>query len=205
MVWKYKKAGYIASIGEVEERCQTDQSKEMVRAYRNLLETSQGKLPVFRDIDLAKVKMAAPNVALCSVGIGRHCTIRFFGDGLRRRVGVSPVGRDFFEFVHPERAESIRQVMEMLVRYPCAYLAQVRQEFTSGRTIIVETVAFPLASSRTEDDGQVILTDTPIGDAETMLDRDKVLLSADVLRRDLIDLGYGVDETFEDLVSDRHD
>ncbi len=204
MGWTRKKSGFIASMDEVEERCQTTQSKEMAKVYGRLLKTAQGKLPTFRDIDLADVKNAAPNIALCSVGIGRHCTIRFFGDALRSRVGVNPAGRDLFEFVHPERVENIREVMEMLVRYPCAYLARVRQEFTSGRTIIVETTAFPLAPSRHGDDGQVILTDTPIENAGTTLDRDKVLLSADVLQRDLIDLGYGVDAEFEDLVSDQH-
>lgn len=203
MGWRRKKPGYIDSIEHVEGRCLTESSKEMVRAYHRLLKTRPGVLPAFRDLDLADVRHAAPYIALCSVGFGKHCTIRFFGDGLRQRIGVNPVGRNFFDFVHPERAENIRQVMEMLVRYPCAYLARVRQEFTSGRTIIVETVAFPLASSRPEDDGQVILTDTPIGDAESALDRNRALLSADVVQRDLIDLGFGVDEDFEDLVSDR--
>lgn len=204
MAWRRKKPGYIASLEDAEIRCETTPAKEMVQAYIRLLNGAKGRLPAFCDLDLREVRHAATHMALCSVGIGHHCTIRFFGEELKQRVGVNPVGRNFFDFVHPDRADSIRQVMEMMVSRPCGYLARVRQEFASGRTIIVETVALPLAPSRPGDDGQVVMTDTPVEYAGITLERDRVLLSADVVKRDLIDLGHGVDENFEDLVSDRN-
>lgn len=204
MAWRKKKPGYIASLNDAYIRCETTPAKEMVQAYSRLLRNSGGKLPAFRDLDLREVRHAATHMALCSIGIGDHCTIRFFGEELKQRVGVDPVGRNFFDFVHPDRADSIRQVMEMMVSRPCGYLAKVRQEFASGRTIVVETVALPLAPSRAGDDGQVVLTDTPTKFAGITLEKKKVLLSADVVQRDLIDLGYGVDEDFEDLVSDEN-
>ena len=201
MKWRRKKPGYIGSIDEVQDRCEAEPSKELAGAYTRLFKENGNKVPSFRDLEMRDLKAAVPQIALCSVGVGEHCTIRFFGEELRARLGMNPVERDFFEFVHPDRADSIRRIMEMLVIYPCAYLANVRQEFTNGRTAVVETIAFPLASSRPGDDGQVILSDTPISDEGVTLDREKVLLSADAVWRDLIDLGYGVDRDFEDIVS----
>lgn len=201
MPWREKKPGYIASIEEAESLCATESAKKMAAVYARLFRGSGNRVPAFRDLELRDVARAAPHMALCSVGFGTHCTIRFFGEELKRRVGINPVGRNFFDFVHPDRADSIRQVMEMLVRYPCGYLANVRQEYMSGRIIIVETLALPLLRSRGPDDGQVVLCDTPIGTAGATLERDRVLLSADVVNRDLIDLGFGVDEDFRDLVA----
>lgn len=203
MPWCEKKPGYIASIEEVELLCATESSGKMAAAYARLFRGLGNRAPAFRDLDLKDVASAVPHMALCSVGFGTHCTIRFFGEELKSRVGVNPVGRNLFDFVHPDRADSIRQVMEMLVRYPCGYLANVKQEYTSGRTIIVETLALPLLRSREPDDGQVVLCDTPIGNVGTTLERERVLLSADIVNRDLIDLGFGVDEDFRDLIAEQ--
>jgi len=203
MPWREKKPGYIASIEEVERLCATESGRKLAAAYTRMFRGSGNKAPAFRDLELGDLASAVPHMALCSIGFGTHCTIRFFGEELKRRVGTNPVGRNFFDFVHPDRADSVRQVMEMLVRYPCGYLANVRQEYTSGRTIIVETLALPLLPSRDSDDGQIVLCDTPIGNMGTTWERDRVLLSADIVNRDLIDLGFGVDEDFRDLVAER--
>lgn len=202
MAWTRKKPGYIGALEDAEERCETTSGKDMVRAYAALLKAKGNRPPHFKDFEIGEIKQAVPYIALCSIKIGVHCTIRFFGEELRRRADTNPIGRNLLDFIHPDRADSVQRMMEMIVRQPCGYLANVKQQFLNGTTIVVETVAFPLSPSRIDEDGQVIMTDTPIKFDGIAYDREKVLLSADVVRRDLIDLGYGVDETFYDLVSD---
>lgn len=204
MGWTTRKPGYIGAIEEVEAHSVTESGKQIVRTYTRLFRDIGNKPPRFKDVDIGEIKQAVPYVALCSVKVGAQSTVRFFGEDLRRRVDSSPVGRNLRDFIHPDRADSVQKMMEMIVRYPCGYLANVKQEFMNGQTIIVETIAFPLKATREDEDGQVIMTDTPIRREGVTYDREKVLLSADVLRRDLIDLGYGVDEDFVDLVSDRN-
>lgn len=203
MAWIPKTPGYIGSIDDVEGRSATTSGKELVRAYSRLFRSNGNAPPRFRELDIGEIRQAVPFIALVSVKIGTQCTIRFFGEELRRRADSNPIGRNLRDFIHPDRADSVQQMMEMIVRVPCGYLANVKQEFMNGRTIVVETIAFPLGASREEEDGQVIMADTPIKEERITFDREKVLLSADVVWRDLIDLGNGVDESFVDLVSDR--
>lgn len=202
MAWIKRKPGYLGSIEDVERRSETVSGQQIIRAYARLFAHAGNRPPAYREIDLRDITSAIPFIALISVKPGVHCTIRFFGEELRRRVALNPSGRNLLEFIHPERSDSVRRMMEMIVRQPCGYLAHVKQEFLNGRNIVVETIAFPLRASRADEDGQVLLTDTPIKDEGISFDREKVLLSADVLRRDLIDLGFGVDEDFYDLVTD---
>lgn len=202
MAWTTRKPGYIGLLEDVEKRSTTKSAKELARTYTRLFRERGDKPPRFQDIELGDLKLTVPYIALCALEVSGQCTVRFFGEELRRRIGTNPAGRNLRDFIHPDRADSVLRMMEMIVRYPCGYLANVKQQFVNGRTILVETVAFPLSSSRDGEVGQIILADTPIRDEGIRFDRNTVMLSADVVYRDLIDLGYGVDEEFTDVVSD---
>jgi hypothetical protein len=115
-------------------------------------------------------------------------------------MGFNPTGEDYATMIAPERKGTALGAMEMAVRRPCGYRAVTEQFNVHGIKRTIELLCLPLRSREDGIDSFLLFVDDEVP-APTALAPDRSGRMGDnVVERDLIDLGFGVDETFEDIV-----
>ncbi|MBK8157771.1 MAG: hypothetical protein IPK59_02905 [Rhodospirillaceae bacterium] len=119
---------------------------------------------------------------------------------MKERVGFNVKGRNYYDFVPSERRVSAARAMHMVIETPCAFRAEIRQTYSGGHGLVIEATGFPLQSEEPGVDGFILFADQAIEPDMRFHDGHPQLVDANVIRRDLIDLGSGIDQTFEDIV-----
>lgn len=174
--------------------------RRVAQAYLELLRKGDGAIPAKNGVNLTGFATAMADMALTAVTKPDRCIYRLAGERLQRRMGINPIGRNYYDFVPEFRRDQAVRAMTMVVDVPCGFRAEIQQNYSDGSIRLVEAVGLPLTSDEPDVDGFILFGDRQI-EYDIMTSRDDVsLLGANVVRRDLIDLGYGVDEQFEDLV-----
>jgi hypothetical protein len=149
---------------------------------------------------LAPFVAAVPHFALLAVTLSGPCVYRLAGETLQQRLGFDPKGHDYYDFVPQVRLAHARRAMEMMIRRPCGFCALVEQTYEDGATRTIETLGLPLADNEPGADGFILFADCALPEPASYQAPGKRWLGANILRRDLIDLGFGVDSDFVDLV-----
>jgi hypothetical protein len=109
-------------------------------------------------------------------------------------------GRNYYDFVQPERRQIAAGAMHMVIDTPCAFRAEIYQTYSGDTALMVEASGFPLLSSEAGVDGFILFADQGIDTLDELLNPHPILQEASLRHRDLIDLGFGIDEAFEDLM-----
>ncbi len=200
MPWITCKPDATGPLATILPRIKTSAVRAMAEGYAANLEAAGGDIPSFRTLELGPLAKALEHSLLCAIVKPDRCIYRIVGETLRRRLGFNPVGQNYFDYVPEERLEHARRAIFMVVDQPCGFRAEVEQTYSDGRRILIEAVGFPVLSTRAGEDGLGLFCEQTMDRVEIMEKDRPTYLGSNVVRRDLIDLGYGVDKDFEDLI-----
>jgi len=204
MTWTSRKPDFTGPLDAVIPRIRTPAVRLLAQGYGAHLFAENGTIPPFRKLDIGLFARALEHLLLCAVTKPDRCIYRIVGEALKSRLGFNPVGRNYFDYVPEIRLDYAQRSIFMVIDQPCGFRAEVEQTYSDGRSILIESVAFPVLSNRAGVDGLVLFCDQTVERLDH-LDfhgrENATYLGSNVVRRDLIDLGYGVDEGFEDLVN----
>jgi hypothetical protein len=200
MDWTPRKPNRAGLLKDALAAYRTPACRTLAAGYLNMLETSPGRIPHKNDLDLASFAAIMPHLALVAISKPDRCTYRVAGERLKERVGLNLAGRNYYDFVQPERRQIAAGAMHMVIDTPCAFRAEIRQTYTGDTTLMIEASGFPLLSSETGVDGFILFADQGIDKLDELLTPHPILQGASLRRRDLIDLGFGIDDAFEDLI-----
>jgi hypothetical protein len=193
MPWTTLKPRCVGGLIEALAQYRTLGCRKLAEGYQAMLQNGGGVIPDKNQLDLAGFVAAMPHLALVAVTRPDLCIYRLAGERLKERVGFNVKGRNYYDFVPPERRQFAARAMHMVIETPCAFRAEIQQTYS-------EATGFPLRSEEPGVDGFILFADQAIEPEPTFYDGHPQLLGANVIRRDLIDLGAGIDETFEDMV-----
>ena len=200
VIWTLRKPFKSGPLENSLDDFKTATCRRVAQAYLALLQESDGAIPSKNGVDLTGFATAMADMALTAVSSPDQCIYRLAGERLQRRMGLNPIGMNYYDFVPDLRREQAVRAMTMVVDVPCGFRAEIRQDYDNGSNRMIEAVGLPLSSDEPDVDGFILFGDRQIDfDPLASID-DTSLLGVNVIRRDLIDLGYGVDESFEDLV-----
>ena len=200
MEWVSKKPEFVGGLDRVAERCKTESGRSLIASYSKYLQSNGNRPPKFSDLDIADFATITPHFALCSVIKDQRCEFRIIGESLRERMGFPANRVNYYDYVPANRVASVKRIMETVVETPCGFRADLEQVYTSGLTTYAEAVGLPLAPVRNGESGQILFSDQTTEDIGFGAKEECTLLGANLLQRDFIDIGYGVDSTYEDLV-----
>lgn len=201
--WKSQKPEIVGTLESAFPRFRTRSGRVLAEGYLDLMNANEGRIPAKNGLDLSPFARAIANFALAAITVPDKCVYRIAGEGFRRLFAANPTGRNYYDFVAPERRRSAAHAMNMVVAVPSAFRAEVVHRFDSGASLLIEAAGFPLTSEEPGVDGFVLFFDEPMERPALTEEQLGRLVETHVLRRDLIDLGFGVDETFVDLVPER--
>nr|WP_298684678.1 hypothetical protein [uncultured Dongia sp.] len=200
MVWTTLKPRCVGGLDEALSHYRTPGCRTLAEGYGAMLAASGGAVPTKHQLDLGVFVRAMPHLALVAVTKPDKCIYRIAGERLKERVGFNMAGRNYYDFVPPERRAFAARAMHMVIETPCAFRAEIQQSYSGDIALMIEATGFPLRSEESGIDGFILFADQSIERDADYLDSGLQLQGANVMRRDLIDIGFGVDETFEDMI-----
>jgi hypothetical protein len=183
----------------------TAPARDWASAYMDMLAAHGGAIPPKSSLDVTAMRSVVPHLVLCAVTLPDKCIYRVVGEEVKLRVGRSMVGLNYYDLVPAERRASAMHTMRMVIEAPCGFRVEMEQSYGNGLSRLVEGAAFPLASAEPGADGFVLIADCEIAQGggkalHASIQPGTTLLGTHIRRRDLIDIGFGVDETFVDMV-----
>ncbi|MEQ9641587.1 MAG: hypothetical protein RIM84_16300 [Alphaproteobacteria bacterium] len=202
MAWTARKPDIVTDLADAARHCRSAVGGRLVSSYVAFMAEAGGAVPAKNGLDLSRLAKALPDLMLAAVTKPDRWICRLAGERVRQRLGRSPVGGNYYDIVPPERRANAMHAMNMVIDVPCGFRAEIEQMHRDGVIRLSEAVALPLSSEEPGVDGFILFADSHIEDVGSA-DPDpggRFITGANVTRRDLIDLGFGVDETFEDLV-----
>jgi len=202
MAWIQRKPASVCSLSEASPLFLTGACRTLAEGYRELLERTNGAIPLKNQFDVVRFVKAIPHLALCAIKKPDQCIYRVAGEGLKDRIGFNPTGQNYYDFVPEGRRTHAAQAMHMAIDVPCGFRSVIEQQYSNGLAATVEAVGFPLITEESDLDGYLIFADQGVDVPSQLALSASRLLGANVMRRDLIDLGFGVDDNFVDLVRD---
>lgn len=200
MEWTSQKPEVVVDLNGALARCKTDAGRVLLAGYGELLAAGDGAIPAKNGLDLRRFASVLPSIVLSAVSKPDRCIWRLAGEHMQQRIGLNPVRRNYYDFVPAERQGIAMHAMNMVIDVPCGFRAEIEQSYSDGLVRLVEAVALPLRSDEPGVDGFIIFSDCHVAALDRYVPEKPRLQGANVVRRDLIDLGFGVDETFEDWV-----
>lgn len=198
--WVTRRPAYHANVAAALPGFGTESCRLVASAYADLVGNSGGQIPAKNGLDLTGIAPAMANVALAAVKRGSACIFRIAGEGIRERYGRRLVGQNYYDLVNPARRSFAIQSIDMVVSVPCGFRVELVQRFSNATEAMAEACAFPLRSPNPEIDGFILFADEERAPPARNRATDPQLVESVVVRRELIDLGFGVDETFEELI-----
>lgn len=200
MTWREQKPASVGPLDAILPRLRTPATRTYREGYLALRAKAGGALPSRSGFDLAPFVAAVPHFALLAVTLSGACVYRLAGETLQQRLGFDPKGHDYYDFVPEPRQDYARRAIEMVIRRPCGFFALIEQTYEDGATRTIETLGLPLADKEPGVDGFILFADCALPEPATYHAPGNRWLGANVVRRDLLDLGFGVDPDFVDLV-----
>lgn len=182
----------------------TDPARALARGYLEMVALAGG-VPSKRGFDPTLAAAALPYVSLLALAADGRCVHRLAGEEVKTRLGFDPTGTDYYATLPPARRSSAARAMRRAVEVPCGYRVDEEQRFADGSFRMVEALVLPLRSEEAGIEGFVVVS-SHTTDARrrsgggTDPGRRAEMVGSIVVRRDLLDLGHGVDDGLFDLV-----
>ena len=197
--WTARKPNRTLTLDEVTAACRTAPAKRLAEIYQGWMAAApDGLVPNKSAMDIVSLAPVMTDLMLFAITGDDRCLCRLAGESVQRQVASRLVGRNYYDVVPRERLDSVRRAMRMVIERPCGYRSEIAQRLLDDRDRILESLALPLASSEPGVDGFMLITVAPIVDEGLAWNGDVVHGGVNIALRDLIDLGFGVDETFVD-------
>lgn len=187
-------------LADAPDLFSTSAPRVLAEGYAALMRENDGRIPRKNGLDISKFATALPNVVLFAITRPDKCIYRIVGESWKQRIGMNPIGRNFIDFVAGERRESAVESILDLISVPSGFRVIVEQIYSAGRSAKLEALAVPLSSDEPGVDGFSIFAAQTITPIDFATNEDRIVLGANIIERDLIDLGFGVNENFVDLV-----
>lgn len=201
MRWHSVRPSYCPSIEAVLQTIRTEPCRELAQGYGQLLRDCGGRVPGKNGLDIGRFPVAVPHLLLSAVTKPDRCVYRLVGEAIRNRMGLKEiVGMNYYDLVARKRLASARAAMNMVVTVPCGFRSEVLEVNSSGQRNMVEVLGLPLASEEPGIDGFVLCAVGPLDPSERPRERGVWVAGTNVVSRELIDLGAGVDVDFVDTV-----
>ncbi len=201
--WVEQSPASIVPLESAEQVCQFSYGKEAVRWYFARLRDVGGRIPRKNGLDLRGLENALPFCTLLAVTADGRCLFRLTGEQMLQRIGFNPAGMDYYDLVPEIRRPYARWAMTMVVSIPSSFHCLIEQRYSSGETVMIESIGFPLASDDPAIEGFILFVEDAVSRWNRLEEPGARLLGANVTLRNLIDIGFGVDETYRDLVQVR--
>lgn len=198
MTWTYKEPDYIDSLDAAFDRFKSASARALAKGFVVQMESSAGRIPTYGELDLSNFPSALEHAILCAIKKPDRCTYKIVGEAVKQRLGFNPAGRNYYDFVPEERLEQAKRAMHMVIDTPCGFRAEIQQAFSDGRSILIEALALPIVKSTEEMDGMILFCDQAIERLDSPGREKSAYLGSNVVHRDLIDLGFGIDKEFRD-------
>lgn len=116
---------------------------------------------------------------------------RLLGSLVDGRYGFGKVGKNYLDFVAPERRVKASRSLWNMAKQPCGMKVIVKETLHSGRHIFEETIGFPL--NDIQNDCHILLFQiNQIDKRKEESDPKDILTRIEVVQRDYIDIGAGV-------------
>lgn len=188
------------TLSSVAGICVTQSARALCSVYSALLSETGGSCPRKADLDPSRLGALVNHVFLFAVSKPRTCVVRLVAEQARHHTGRERERQDYYRNVPEDRVEIAARALNMAVTVPCGFRVDVRHEYALGRTRDFESLLLPLVSDEQGVDGFLLGTSELSGkDAGKGLPAERSHGNI-VLQRDLVDIGFGVEETFVDLV-----
>ena len=200
MKWTTLEPNLFGSIEAVLPRFRTEGCRALAQGYAALMAEGNGVIPAKNGLDISWFVPAIPHLVLTAITKPDQCIYRLAGDEMRTRIGMNPKGRNYYDFVPKDRFVHASHAMHMVIDMPSSFRADIAQRYSDGRVRMIEAFAVPLGSDDPDVDGFILFADCEVSHQPATLPSERMLLGANVVARDLIDLGYGVDTSFVDRV-----
>ena len=202
--WISRKPDYHADITAAIPHFVTRSCTLLATGYAKLLQDSGHTIPTKNGLDISSFAPIMTDLALAAITLDSACVFRIAGEGIRQRFAHKLVGTDYYNLVDPARRSSAIEAMDMIVRTPCAFRVELLQQYENGEERRAEACVFPLRSEEPDIDGFALFANSEIDPPRGPAAMHPILSEFQVVRRDLIDIGFGLDEGFTDLVPRRH-
>jgi len=200
MSWTEKPPAAIVAFADMRDLLRTQAAKALWEGYGRWRHAAGTGVPAKAALDLAPVAAMLGDAALVAIGPRERCVYRVVGENLKDRIGFDPTGKNYYDFVPEIRRAYARRAMNMVVDRPMGFRADIEQVYSSGEALTIESFGLPLAADEPGIDGFILFSDAAQTRWQRREEPGRRLLGANVVRRDLIDLGFGVDRDFRDLV-----
>jgi len=200
MAWIEKHPTAIVALGDLAPLLRTDSAKILAAGYEKLLAAGGGAIPPKASLDLSPIARMLADAALLAIESPEHCVFRLVGENLKNRIGFDPTGLNYYDLVPEIRRGYAQRAMNMVIAKPMAFRADLEQVYSSGEVLMIETLGMPLASNEAGVVGFILFADEAQSRWDRRIAEGTRLLGANVVRRDLVDIGFGIDADFRDLV-----
>jgi hypothetical protein len=200
MAWTEKPPATIVALADLAPLLRTDSAKFLASGYAKLLAASGGAIPSKASLDLSPIARMLADVALVAIEAPDRCIFRLVGENLKNRMGFDPTNLNYYDLVPDIRRGYAQRAMNMVIGRPMGFRADITQVYSSGEALTIETLGMPLASNESGVEGFILFADEAQSRWDRRLAAGTRLLGANVVRRDLVDIGFGVDADFRDLV-----
>lgn len=187
-------------IAAVETICTGDAARVLAREYNEMLKENAGRPPSKTGLDVSRFGKAMNQVFLMAVTKPDTCMVRVVAVGARHHSGKPSAGNNYYANVPEGRRAAALRSMAMAVDIPCGFRAEVVHYYDLGRTRRFESLVLPLSSAEPGVDGFLIGSSQPMNEEASRVLPGQRSHGSLVAVRDLVDIGFGVDENFRDLV-----
>jgi hypothetical protein len=200
MAWTEKPPTAIVALADLAPLLRTDSARVLATGYAQLLASGGGAIPPKASLDLAPIARMLADAALAAIESPERCIYRLVGENLKNRIGFDPTGLNYYDLVPAIRRDYAMRAMNMVIAKPMGFRADIAQVYSSGEALTIESLGMPLVSHEPGVEGFILFADEAVSRWDRRMAEGTRLLGANVVRRDLVDIGFGVDADFRDLV-----
>lgn len=198
--WVERAPEHLDSLDAALPRFLTSQCRLLAEHYRDVLAANGGRIPDKDTLDLPRLAKVLPDLALTAISKPDRCIYRIAGERLKQRMGINPTGRNYYDFVPEERRAIAARIMHLVIDRPLSFRVEMEQLFDTGIVQIIEAIAVPLATTEPDVDGFILFVDRQVANVDVLSPGQGMVLGNNIRRRELIDLGFGIDREFVDWV-----
>ncbi len=198
--WKPLPPRGSVDIAAIEAICASEAARVLAREYKSMLKENAGRPPSKTGLDISRFGKAVNQLFLMAVTKPDTCTVRLAAVGARHHSGNPSKDGDYYANVPKGRQAAAQRSMAMAVDTPCGFRVDLVHYYDFGRTRRFESLVLPLSSAEPGVDGFLIGSSQPVGEEARIVLPGQRSYGSLVTVRDLVDIGFGVDEGFRDLV-----
>ena len=117
---------------------------------------------------------------------------RLHGSAINERFGHDMTGKNYLDFVAPERRQAAYRAFQTMVTHPCGMNPIMIHRLSSGRDILVEALGFPVINDRGDHPIVIFQSNEIASDQDIQRHEDDSRIKLIMVQaRKIIDIGYG--------------